>query len=371
MHPFFGELGLAIVGLALLARIANRAGFSAIPVYLLAGLAFGNGGIAPLNFSEGFIRAGAEIGVLLLLFMLGLEYTGAELKHNLRVGVTSGAIDFALNFPTGLIAGLLLGWKVLPAILLGGVTYVSSSGIIARMLGESRRLTTPVTATVLSILVIEDLIMAMYLPLTGVALAGGGLAWIALSIAISVAAISSALLLAIRYGDALSRAVSHESDEIILLTLLGTLLLVASLMELIQVSAAVGAFLLGIAVSGPLTGQAHRIFTPLRDLFAATFFFFFGLEIDPHSLVPAFPAATALATATGLTKILTGYWTTARAGVPRTERLHAGLALLVRGEFSIVIAGLGTSTEPALGPLAAAYVLMTAIVGPILMRVVR
>ncbi len=72
----FVELGLATIGLALLARVASRWGFSAIPLYLLAGLAFGNGGLAPLAVSAGFIHLGAQIGVVLLLFMLGLEYIG-------------------------------------------------------------------------------------------------------------------------------------------------------------------------------------------------------------------------------------------------------------------------------------------------------
>src|SRR5207253_7504385 len=94
-HVFI-ELGLVVVGLALLARLANRWGFSAIPLYLLAGLAFGKGGLAPLAVSENFVRIGAEIGVLLLLFMLGLEYTGNELKNSLRLGIGAGVLDFAL-----------------------------------------------------------------------------------------------------------------------------------------------------------------------------------------------------------------------------------------------------------------------------------
>src|SRR5947199_10371817 len=100
----FIELGVATVGLAILARLASRWGFSAIPLYLLAGLAFGNGGLAPLRLSENFVRTGADIGVLLLLFMLGLEYTGDELRKSLRLGVTAGVIDFALNFTPGLVA---------------------------------------------------------------------------------------------------------------------------------------------------------------------------------------------------------------------------------------------------------------------------
>src|SRR5437773_1463512 len=180
----FIELGCAIVGLALLARLANRWGFSAIPLYLLAGLAFGNGGVAPLDLSENFIHIGAEIGVLLLLFMLGLEYTGSELQENLRKGLSAGVVDLALNFPPGLIVGLLLGWRPLAAILLGGITYISSSGVIAKVLTELRRLNNPETPSVLSVL--EDLAMAIYLPLVAVLIVGGRPAGVAVSVSIAI-----------------------------------------------------------------------------------------------------------------------------------------------------------------------------------------
>src|SRR5438046_2066657 len=189
-HDFshvFIELGLAVVGLAVLARLANRWGFSAIPLYLLAGLAFGNGGLAPLKLTENFIHIGAEIGVLLLLFMLGLEYSGDELKANLRVGFPAGVADFVLNFTPGLMAGLLLGWHRLAAVLLGGVTYISSSGVIAKVLHELRRMENAETPLVLSVLVQEDLAMAVYLPLVGVLLRGGVQATLALSVSIAIA----------------------------------------------------------------------------------------------------------------------------------------------------------------------------------------
>ena len=367
----FIELGCAIVGLAVLARLANRFSFSAIPLYLLAGLAFGNGGLAPLHLSEDFIRIGAEIGVLLLLFMLGLEYTGRELKENLRSGLPAGVADFLLNFAPGLIAGFLMGWKPLGAVLLGGVTYISSSGVIAKVLSELRRLDHPETPSVLSVLVLEDLAMAIYLPLVGVLLAGGGIATIALSVAIAVAAVLMVLFIAIRYGETISQFVSHESDEIILLSTFGTVLLVAGIAQRFQVSAAIGAFLVGIALSGPIAKQSHRLLAPLRDLFAAIFFFFFGLEINPSTLPPALPFALALGGVTAVTKIATGYWAARRAGVDSRGGLRAGMALVARGEFSIVIAGLGSGIEPRLGPLAAAYVLLMAILGPILTRSVK
>jgi len=278
VYLVFIELGAAVIGLALLARIASRWAFSAIPLYLLAGLAFGNGGLAPLNLSKGFIELGAEIGVLLLLFMLGLEYSGEELKENLKRGFVAGVVDFALNFPPGVIAGFLLGWKPLAAALLGGVTYISSSGVIARVLSELRRLQCPETPTVLSVLVLEDLAMAVYLPLVAVLLVGGGPAKVAASISIAIATVSVVLLVAVRYGQSLSRLAAHESDEIILLTTFGTVLLVAGLSQRLQVSAGIGAFLVGIAVSGPLAEQSHRLLASLRDLFAATFFFDSSVE---------------------------------------------------------------------------------------------
>jgi K+:H+ antiporter subunit KhtU len=367
----FIELGFAIIGLAFLARMANRLGFSAIPLYLVAGLAFGTGGVAPLPLSHEFIHVGAEIGVLLLLFMLGLEYTGQQLAQNLRVGFTAGAADFVLNFVPGFLTGSLLGWKILPAILLGGVTYISSSGIIAKVLGELGRLTSPETAPILSILVLEDLAMAVYLPLVGALLGGGTAITVALSVCVAVTVVCAALVVAIRYGQQISVFAAHESDEIILLTILGTVLLVAGVAQKFQVSAAIGAFLVGIAVSGPMAEQSHRLFSPLRDLFAATFFFFFGLQIDPAMLPGQLPLAGGLAAATALTKVMTGVWATRNATADWRKRIWAGAALVARGEFSIVIAGLGVALEPRLGPLSAAYVLLMALLGPLLARLAK
>jgi CPA2 family monovalent cation:H+ antiporter-2 len=373
-HDFarlFIELGLAAVGLAVLARLAIRLGLSSISLYLLAGLAFGKGGIAPLDLSKEFIQVGAEIGVLLLLFMLGLEYSGEQLRSNLRSGLPGAGIDLLLNFPPGLIAGLLLGWSPLAAVLLGGVTFISSSGIIARVLSELNRMQSPETPSVLSILVLEDLVMAAYLPLIAILLVGGGAAKIAISVGIACATVVLVLFIATRYGTRLSSWIAHRSDEVILLTIFGTVLIVAGVAQQLQVSAAIGAFLVGIAVSGPIADQSYRLLAPLRDLFAATFFFFFGLEIDPRSLPSVLLVALVLAAVTALTKIATGYWATHKSKLERRARLRAGLTLVAHGEFSIVIAGLGAGMEPRLGSLSAAYVLVLAIAGPILARLVR
>ena len=362
------ELGLVIVGLAVLARVAVRTGFSPIPLYLLAGLVFG--AVAEPSVSESFIELGAQIGVILLLFMLGLEYTGAELTASLRTGFRSGLLDGALNFTPGLVAGWLLGWGWLAAVLLGGVTYISSSGVVAKVLSDLGRVGNRETPAILSILVIEDLVMAFYLPLIAVLLVGSGAAAAVSSVLAAFAAAGVVLFVAVRYGEQMSRAIFHRSDEVLLLTTLGIVLLVAGAAERLQVSAAVGAFLVGIALSGQVAKRAETLVTPLRDFFAATFFVFFGLQIEVGALPGALPVAAGLAAVTALTKIFTGWWAARRRGVATRGRFRAGAALVARGEFSIVIAGLGVAAgiEGELGPLSAAYVLILALSAPLLAR---
>src|SRR6202035_2692943 len=109
---------------------------------------------------------------------------------------------------------------------------------------------------------------------------------VATSVLIALVAVALVLFVALRYGGAISAWAAHESDEVVLLTTFGAVLLVAGLAQRLQVSSAVGAFLVGVALSGPLAKQTHRLLGPLRDLFAALFFLFFGLQIDPATLPP-------------------------------------------------------------------------------------
>jgi CPA2 family monovalent cation:H+ antiporter-2 len=117
-------------------------------------------------------------------------------------------------------------------------------------------------------------------------------------------------------------------------------------------------------------GQTHQLLGPLRDFFAALFFLFFGLQIDPATLPPVLGNAVTLALVTMLTKLITGWWAVRRAGGSTTGGLRAGGALVARGEFSIVIAGMGVDAglNPQLGPFSAAYVLILAVSGPMVAR---
>ncbi|MFH0517877.1 cation:proton antiporter [Streptomyces sp. M41] len=367
---FLIEFGAIILGLGLLGRFAARFQFSPIPLYLLAGLAFGEGGLLPLGTSEEFVAIGAEIGVILLLLMLGLEYTASDLVSNLKSQYPAGLVDATLNALPGAAMALLLGWGPVAAVVLAGVTWISSSGVIAKVLGDLGRLGNRETPVVLSILVLEDLSMAVYLPIVTALLAGAGLAAGSATLAVALGVAGLVLLLAVRYGRHISRFVSSDDPEKLLLVVLGLTLVVAGLAQQLQVSAAVGAFLVGIALSGEVAEGAHNLLAPLRDLFAAVFFVFFGLHTDPASIPPVLLPALALAFVTASTKIATGYWAAKRAGISAKGRWRAGGTLVARGEFSIVIAGLAVTAgiEPSLGPLATAYVLILVILGPLTAR---
>lgn len=259
-------------------------------------------------------------------------------------------------------------------MMMAGVTYISSSGIIAKVLGDLGRLGNRETPVVLSILVFEDLTMALYLPILTALLGGisflGGLE----AVGISLAVITVVLVIALRFGRYVSAVVDSPHREVFLLKMLGAALLVAGLASAMQVSAAVGAFLLGIAISGSTAENATRLLEPLRDLFAAVFFVVFGLNTDPHAIPPVLGWAFALAAVTTLTKIATGWWAARRQGVGRLGRARAGAALVARGEFSIVIAGLAVTAGSANGRLAAlatTYVLLMAILGPTAARIVE
>ena len=364
------ELGVVLGLLAVAGRVAHRLGLPTIPLYLLAGLSVGEGGVVELANAREFIEAGAQIGVVLLLLMLGLEYSGKELVANLRTNRRAGLVDVALNATPGIAAGYLLGWNTTEALFLGGITYISSSGIIAKVIDDLGRIGNRETPTILSILIFEDLVMAVFLPVAaGLAVATGVFETVA-DIAIAITAVGAAFAVTLRFGERLSRFVFISSNELLVLTILGVALLAAGTAEELKAPAAVAALLVGIALSGPAAANARVVLAPLRDVFAAVFFVFFGLEIDPQSIPPALPIAGGLALVTAGTKLMTGVWAARRAGIGVPGRIRAGTALVARGEFSIIIAGLAIAQglDPDLGALATAYVLILASAGPVLAR---
>jgi len=302
------ELGAIVLGLAVVARLARRVGMPALPLYLLVGLAFGEGGLVELPASADFIETGAEIGLILMLLMLGVEFSVRELVVNVRSNALAGIADFALNFTPGLVAGLLLDFGPLVAVLLGGVTYISSSGIVAKLVADLNRIGNHETSVVLSILVIEDLAMVFYLPIISGVIFGSSAVATILAVSVSLAAVLLVLGTAWVFGDRLSGFALSQSSEALLLTLLGITLLVAGVAERINLSSAVGAFVVGVALSGEIVSHARGLLLPLRNLFAAVFFVFFGLHVDPGLIADVALVAGVLAVVTGFIALpLGGY----------------------------------------------------------------
>ena len=311
-----------------------------------------------LDVSLEFFEIAAEIGVLLLLFALGLEYSESELREGLKTGTRPGLLDMALNATPGFVLGLVLGWEPLAAVLLGGVTWISSSGVISKVLSDLGRLGFRETPAVLNLLVIEDLAMAVYLPVVAALIVGGSAGATVISVGVALVAVVVILLAALRYGRRLSDLVAGGSDETFLLTVFGITLLVAGVAQQLEVSGAIGAFLVGLALSGRAERRANELISPLATCSPRRS----SCSSRSRSTRPTWSvwrSRRPLAVVTAMTKVVTGWYAAGRVGAAPRGRLRAGTVLIARGEFSIVIAALGSGLVdgPELGALAAGYVL--------------
>jgi len=365
------ELGAVILGLAGLARLAARFDLPTVPLYLLAGLAFGEGGVLPLVTTRGFVESGAEIGLILVLFVLGLEHSSRDLLATARASATPGLVDLLLNAAPGVVAGLVLGWGPLAAAFLGGITYVSSSGVAAKLLEHAGPHARGASRYVVTLAVIEDFVMAIYLPILAAVMIGDGAGASVAAAALAIVSVAVLLALALRVEVGLSQMLFSRSDEALLLSILGFAILIAGVADVARFSAAVGALLAGIMLSGPAAEGAQTLVRPLRDLFAAIFFAFIGLSVDPSTIPPVLGIAVLLGVVTSATKYATGWWAARRLGSEVRARGVVGAALIPRGEFSIAIAGLAAAAtvDEDLGALTVAYVILTVVVGSVVTKV--
>jgi len=365
------ELGAVILGLAVLARIAARFDLPTAPLYLLAGLAFGEGGIVPLVTTGHFVETGAEVGLVLLLFVLGLEHSSRDLIATARASASAGVADVLLNATPGVLAALLFGWGLLAAAFLAGITYVSSSGVAAKLLEHAGPHARDAGRFVITIAVIEDFVMALYLPFLAALLLGGDVFGSILAALIAVIVVVAVLAIGTRVEVGVSRAIFSRSDEALLLSILGFAFLIAGVAEVAKFSAVVGALLAGILLSGPAARNAQALVRPLRDLFAAFFFVFIGLSIDPSTIPPVLGWAVLVGVVTAATKVLTGWWAGRSLEPDRRARAVVGAALVPRGEFALAIAGLaaGSAVDERLGPFTVAYVIITIVIGSIATRI--
>lgn len=366
------EIGVVLIFLGVIAYFAKKISISTVPFFLIAGLAFGTGGIADLELSTSFLNTGAQIGAVLLLLLLGLEYSAKELTDTLRIHWSAGLVDFAANALPGAIIGLLLGWGWVGAVVLSGLTYVSSSGIAAELISESGWNRSEMAKRTISILALEDMALAIYLPIISSVVIGVSIVTGLISISIAFIIIGLVILVSLRREGIFVGVLSNQSSISLLLTVFGAALVAAGVANLVGFSGAVAAFLVGLLLTGEVAEAARERLSSLRDFFAALFFLFFGLAIDPVTIISVIPIALVLAVVGIIGKLAVGY-VIGKDMQSRDTWKRIGAYLIPRGEFSIVIAALAVSTSfgEELKSITIAYVIITTLIASLILRYFR
>jgi CPA2 family monovalent cation:H+ antiporter-2 len=364
-------LGLAFLLSGLLARAGARVGLPTIPLFVIAGIIVGPNtpGIVLFDRPED-LELLAAFGLIFLLFYLGVEFSVDDLTSGGRTLLASAGLYLALNLGGGLLLGFAFGWGTSEALVIAGATGISSSAIVTKLLVELRRLANPETRLILGIIVIEDLFLALYLaalaPVLGQAdsFGDGALLFLrALAFLLVLGAIA-------RWGaPVVEKVVSAKSDELLVVLFVGFAFLVAGLAYELGVSDAIGAFMAGLVLSGTAAAvRIERQVRPLRDAFAALFFFAFGLSIDPGRIGDVLvPAVVAIAT----TLVLALVAAVGAARLNQLDRLataNIATSIAARGEFALILVTLaaGAGLDDRLAPFVAVYVLVLALVSPIL-----
>jgi len=364
-------IGGAFLAAGLLARLGSRIGLPTIPLFILAGILLGphTPGLVIVDDASDLEMLSA-LGLVLLLFYLGLEFHLDDLKRGGTRLLAAGGIYLLLNIGAGLGFGFALGWGAREALVLAGVIGISSSAIVTKILIDSGRLRRPETRLILGIIVVEDLFLALYLAaLQPILSPAHGPAETILQAA---KAFGFLLLLAAaaRYGSRVAgRLIAVRDNELFVVSFLGAAVLVAGVSEFLGVTDAIGAFMIGLILGGtPLAPRIRNLVHPLRDAFAAIFFFTFGLAIDPADVVSV---AGPVAAAAGLTIVINVIAGLIAARLHRYGPGPAGniaTTLVARGEFALILAAMAAAAglDTRLAPFIAGYVLVLAVLGPIL-----
>jgi CPA2 family monovalent cation:H+ antiporter-2 len=370
------QLSITVALLAGLGLIGSRIGLSAIPAYLLAGLLLGPNEpkvlslIRPSEVTD-FV---AEVGLVFLLFFLGLEFTLGRLVRSRRHALLGGGIDLVVNAGLGLIVGVAAFGLSFGALVLAAAIYVSSSAITVKGLIDFRRLADDETDLVLAILVAEDLVIGLVL---GFASGGGGAAGETLAlVGKAIAFVAVALAVSKWLSGLVDRILDWLPREFFLLAVFALLMGAAALAKEVGLSEAIGALMAGVVLSETsVRAEVEERFFSFRDVFAALFFFVFGLSIDVGKIGSvAWILAGAIVVALA-GKVAAGYLAGLVRGLTRRQSFNAGVALVAHGEFTIILAQVASdnpqisaATQDKLVAFAGLYVLISATLGVALMK---
>lgn len=373
------EVGTALILVALAAILANKLNFSIIPFLIILGMVVGPHaptiGIIDLKFIEStpFIEFLGRIGVLFLLFYLGLEFSIGKLIRSGKSIVTGGSIYILINFTLGLLFAFIMGFPLKEILIIAGIITISSSAIVAKVLVDLRRTGNAETELILGIIMFEDIFLAVYLSVISGLILGDSTSLMSslFSVLIAFGYMLLFFVIARKGTPILNKLLNITSNEIFIIVIFSSLFFIAGFSETIHVAEAIGALLLGLVFSE--TDQGERIehlVVPFRDFFGAIFFFSFGLSIDPLALGGAVWLALSAVAITIIGNFVAGMIAGRKAGLSHKASSNIGLTIVSRGEFSIIMANLGMAggLMTILQPFSALYVLILAILGPILTK---
>lgn len=373
------EVGVMFVAIAIAGGIAIRLSQSVIPFYVLAGMALseyvvGSVGLPFVPVSE-FITLGAELGIVFLLFFLGLEFSlDRFLANKTNIGKI-GLLDFGINFSIGFGIGIALGWPVFESLLLAGIVYISSSAVITKSLIDLGWTANPEADPMLGTLVFEDLVIAVYLAvITAIILGGNSMSESLPDVGMAIGVILLLLLFVYIGTGLLDELLAVDSVEQMILRGVGVVVLIAGAALTFGVSEAVAAFFVGMAVSSTNHVEAMEdLLEPLRDVFAAVFFFWIGLITNPFLFGSVVGLVLLTVILTSGSKFVTGFYSGRLYGLASRRSIRVGCGMVTRGEFSLIIAsiaatGSGTIMTEVIPAFAVAYVLVMSILGTMLMQ---
>ncbi|MCM3133421.1 potassium/proton antiporter membrane subunit, CPA2 family [Paenibacillus polysaccharolyticus] len=379
MDMLIFEVGVAIALITLTGLISARLRFSVIPFYILVGMAVGphapQFGIVDLRFieSSSFIEFMGRLGILFLLFYLGLEFSVSRLLKSGKAILTGGIFYVALNFVSGLLLGWFMNLPLQETMVVCGIMTSSSTAIVAKVLVDLKRTANPETEIIMGMIMFDDLFIAIHISiLTGLVLSGatsfGSVLLVSLSALLFIVLFLIIGRKSIKYID---KALNIKSSELFLLTIMTLLFLVAGFSETLHVAEAIGALMIGLVLGESRhVGRIEQQIMPFKDFFGALFFFSFGLTIEPSSLGGAVGMTLIAVVLTILSNFGAGMIAGKMAGVSNKASLNVGFTLVSRGEFSIIMANIGKAggLMASIQSFAVLYVLILAVLGPILTK---
>jgi CPA2 family monovalent cation:H+ antiporter-2 len=364
-------LGLLLVLSTFLGRAARLVGLPSVPVYMLIGLAASPAvDLVPIDLPYDEIHLVATIGLVMLLFQLGLEFDTAAFAKDAKTLILAGVGYIAISFGAGLLVGFSLGWGASEALVIAGITGISSSAIVTKLMLDLNKLSRPEAPMILGIIVIEDVFLAGYLAVLGVVInPGASVAASALRLTISIGFLVLLFVLARRGSRIVTKIVNEKSAELFVVGLVGLSLLVAGAAEELGVSDAIGAFMVGLIVAATSARHKAEVATaPIRDVFAAVFFLGFGLTLDPREFGTVLGPVALAVVVTIAANVLAGVLASRLQRMPLTTGVEIGLTLVSRGEFALILATLAAAAglDERITAFAGLYVLVLAILGPLL-----